>query len=145
MPVNNYCISEGTRITCHQFPIRLALVTAHKSQGQTLSKVAINISTLAFAHGAFYVELSRVRSINDVMLFGRKDWSEKGVEFHNNEFIQYKAEQMLLESINVVENEQLDDPSDGSDDDNGSDSDNDSDSDFASLTPYAVQARLQGT
>ena len=129
MPVNNYCISEGTRITCHQFPIRLALVTAHKSQGQTLSKVAINISTLAFAHGAFYVALSRVRSINDVMLFGMKDWSEKGVEFHNNEFIQYKAEQILLESINVVENEQLDDPSDGSDDDNGSDSDNDSDSD----------------
>ena len=117
MAVNKYCISEGTTITCHRFPLRLAwAVTAHKSQGQTLSKVAINISTLAFAHGAFYVALSRVRSLNDVLLFGVSKWPEKGVDFHNNEFIQFKAEQISMESINSIDNTQSDNESNDDED-----------------------------
>jgi cytochrome c len=48
-------------ITMYQFPLKLAYgINAHKAQGQTLPKVAIDIEHPAFAHGAFYVTLSRV-------------------------------------------------------------------------------------
>ena len=76
----------------YQFPLKLAWsVTAHKSQGQTLNKVAINIGEEAFAHGSLYVALSRVRSLDGVMLFGLERWPEEGPKFHVNPFI--RAEQ----------------------------------------------------
>lgn len=50
-----------------QFPISPAYcVTVHKSQGQTLSKIAIIADTDAFAHGLVYVALSRVGKWADV-------------------------------------------------------------------------------
>jgi hypothetical protein len=42
----------------------------------------------AFAHGAFYVALSRVRRMSDLMLFGTVLFPEKGPDFHLNDLIQ---------------------------------------------------------
>ena len=50
-----------------QFPLQLGYaMTIHKSQGKTLSKVIIDISRGAFAHGQTYVALSRTRTANDM-------------------------------------------------------------------------------
>jgi hypothetical protein len=61
----------------------------HKTQGQTLDRVAINIRYDAFAHGAFYAALSRVRKLIDIMLFGFAVWLQNGIHFHVNEFIRF--------------------------------------------------------
>ena len=50
-----------------QFPLALGYaMTIHKSQGKTLSKVVIDISRGAFAHGQIYVALSRTRHAQDM-------------------------------------------------------------------------------
>lgn len=50
-----------------QFPLVLGYaMTIHKSQGKTLSKVVLDISRGAFAHGQTYVALSRTRSAKDM-------------------------------------------------------------------------------
>lgn len=50
-----------------QFPLALGYaMTIHKSQGKTLSKVVIDISRGAFAHGQTYVALSRTRNAKDM-------------------------------------------------------------------------------
>ena len=50
-----------------QFPLALGYaMTIHKSQGKTLSKVVIDISRGAFAHGQTYVALSRTRHAKDM-------------------------------------------------------------------------------
>ena len=50
-----------------QFPLMLGYaMTIHKSQGKTLSKVIIDISRGAFAHGQTYVALSRTRRAKDM-------------------------------------------------------------------------------
>ena len=61
--------------------------TAHKSQGQTLERIAIDIGENAFAHGAFYVALSRVRRVDDLRLFGLPNWPEQGPQYHINQCI----------------------------------------------------------
>ena len=87
--VHSYQFYEGRIIRIFQFPIKLCWAcTAHKAQGQTLKKVAISIRDVAFAHGSFYVALSRVKRMEDIMLFGREEWPEGGPKFHVNEYIQ---------------------------------------------------------
>ena len=50
-----------------QFPLMLGYaMTIHKAQGKTLSKVIIDISRGAFAHGQTYVALSRTRNAKDM-------------------------------------------------------------------------------
>lgn len=84
-----YPLARGAHIFMYQFPLKLSwAVTAHKSQGQTLSKVAIDISAPAFAHGSFYVALSRVRSLDSLLLFGLESFPPNGPSFHVNTFIQ---------------------------------------------------------
>ena len=78
-----YEIHDGKTIFMYQFPVKLAwAVTAHKSQGQTLTRAAINIGEPAFAHGSLYVALSRVKSLRNIMLFGMNEWPKNGPNFH---------------------------------------------------------------
>ena len=85
-----------------QFPVKLCwAVTAHKAQGQTLTKIAIDISDSAFAHGALYVALSRVRSLDCVQLFGLEEFPENGPLFHTNPYIRWQDHQP--DSTSVME------------------------------------------
>jgi hypothetical protein len=86
--MNRYMQFGRKQFSVFQFPIRLEwAVTAHKSQGQTLSRVVINISEGAFAHGSFYVAISRVKRLEDMIIFGPEEWPADGIRFHVNEFI----------------------------------------------------------
>ena len=85
--VDQFVKANGKKFDFYQFPLKLCYaVTAHKAQGQTLNKVAVCIDEKAFAHGAFYVAISRVKNWDDLIFFGSK-WPENGPELHSNEFI----------------------------------------------------------
>jgi ATP-dependent exoDNAse (exonuclease V) alpha subunit len=89
MRVDSYQFPDGNKIHFYQIPLKLCYaVTAHKAQGQTLSKVAVSIMDPAFAHGPFYVAVSRVRRLADLMLFGTVEFPDDGPDFHLNRFIQ---------------------------------------------------------
>lgn len=61
-------IKEETLGTFSQFPLRLAwAVTIHKSQGLTFDRAIIEAGS-AFAAGQVYVALSRIRSLNGLVL-----------------------------------------------------------------------------
>ncbi|MBO8142367.1 MAG: AAA family ATPase [Firmicutes bacterium] len=52
-----------------QFPVRLAwAVTIHKSQGLTFERAVVDLTRPTFAHGQLYVALSRLRSLEGLML-----------------------------------------------------------------------------
>ena len=84
-------LSRGQHMFMYQFPLKLSwAVTSHKAQGQTLSRIAIDISDSAFAHGALYVALSRVRSLDALLLFGLPEFPEGGPCFHVNPYIRWQ-------------------------------------------------------
>ncbi|MEJ1242040.1 AAA family ATPase [Chryseolinea sp. T2] len=75
-----YTISESTKElvenvtgTFSQYPVKLAwAITVHKSQGLTFEKAIIDVGS-AFADGQVYVALSRLRSIEGLILRTRID------------------------------------------------------------------------
>ena len=62
-------ISPNIIGTFVQIPLMLAwAVTIHKSQGKTLDKIKVDLSSGAFASGQVYVALSRCTSIEGIIL-----------------------------------------------------------------------------
>ena len=62
-------ISPSVIGTYEQIPLMLAwAVTIHKSQGKTLDKVKVDLSSGAFASGQVYVALSRCKTIDGISL-----------------------------------------------------------------------------
>ena len=51
-----------------QFPIKLATVTIHKSQGLTLESCSVDLGSGAFATGQAYVALSRCKNLKSLHL-----------------------------------------------------------------------------
>jgi hypothetical protein len=61
--------SSSFQMTRIQFPLRLAYcMTYNKSQGQTLDKVLLDITSPPFAHGHLYVALSRVTNSKNIRI-----------------------------------------------------------------------------
>eukprot|EP00747_Dinoflagellata_sp_TGD_P136157 gnl/TRDRNA2_/TRDRNA2_175524_c2_seq3.p1 gnl/TRDRNA2_/TRDRNA2_175524_c2~~gnl/TRDRNA2_/TRDRNA2_175524_c2_seq3.p1 ORF type:complete len:522 (+),score=91.36 gnl/TRDRNA2_/TRDRNA2_175524_c2_seq3:929-2494(+) len=87
-PVEVRC---GTRITGvrEQLPLELAwALSIHKSQGLSLSSAEVNVETV-FEHGQAYVALSRVRTLDGLVLIGNKESLRRSIhaeprclEFH---------------------------------------------------------------
>lgn len=68
-----------------QFPLQLAYAMSfHKSQGQTIQLVGVDLRTDCFTHGQLYVGLSRVQSPNDIRVLVQSDRVHDGVAYTKN-------------------------------------------------------------
>lgn len=89
--------------TFEQYPVKLAwAITVHKSQGLTFSKAIVDVGS-AFAPGQVYVALSRLRSLDGLILRTRIDPSavssdREVVAFTNRGFEQEPLPQQLKAS-----------------------------------------------
>lgn len=96
--------------TFSQFPIKPAwAVTVHKSQGLTFDKAIIDVGT-AFAPGQVYVALSRLRSLDGLILRTRISASvisndEKVVAFSSQKMAAERLNEMLQEKQRFYVNE----------------------------------------
>ena len=73
-----------------QFPVTVAYaMTIHKSQGQTLDRVGIDLRTPLFDHGMLYVALSRARSEDDILLLHAPRFYVGSQPFYHN--VVYKS------------------------------------------------------
>ena len=70
-----------------QFPLRLAYAfTFNKAQGQTFTRVLVDVRKDIFAHGFLYVAMSRVKKYDSICLYvdnTNSAWLNAG---HNREF-----------------------------------------------------------
>lgn len=73
-----------------QFPLALGwAITIHKSQGMTLENVIVDIKKQAFAEGQTYVALSRVKSIDGLILRSQLEYGDIKV---NDQVLQIYSE-----------------------------------------------------
>ncbi|XP_054274704.1 uncharacterized protein LOC128994295 [Macrosteles quadrilineatus] len=78
---------EGSplRIRRLQFPLMLAYcMTGHKSQGQTIDRVGVDLRSDCFTHGQLYVLLSRVRHPDDIVVLVPPDRVREGIAYAKN-------------------------------------------------------------
>jgi ATP-dependent DNA helicase PIF1 len=76
-------------IEYNYIPIKLAYsITIHKSQGQTLDYLEIDLGNSIFGNGMGYVALSRAKTLNSIYLsdLSRSSFrvSDKVIEFYKN-------------------------------------------------------------
>ena len=82
-----FALAEGSplQVLRRQFPLMLAYaMSGHKSQGQTIDFVGIDLRTDCFTHGQLYVLLSRVRSPNDLVVFVPEHRIREGIAYVKN-------------------------------------------------------------
>jgi nucleoside-triphosphatase THEP1 len=92
-------IEEKTVGTFSQFPLKLAwAITVHKSQGLTFEKAIIDIGD-AFAPGQVYVALSRLRSLNGLIMTSRINYNNMLADSNVDAFSKTKSAYNELEQM----------------------------------------------
>jgi DNA-binding transcriptional MerR regulator len=85
-------IEEEVLGTYVQYPLRLAwAITVHKSQGLTFDKAVLDVKQV-FAPGQLYVALSRLRSLDGLVL--TENISQKGIQ-NNFDVVQFSASKTM--------------------------------------------------
>jgi len=91
-------ISEEVLGTFTHYPIKLAwAITVHKSQGLTFDKAALDVSQV-FLPGQAYVALSRLRSLNGLVLLSPLQMNGISSDQDVMEYAENKASEALLEN-----------------------------------------------
>ena len=67
---------RGSEPASHQYPVRLAFaLTINQSQGQSFERVGLLLHDPVFAHGQWYVALSRATARNGIrVIIGERAW-----------------------------------------------------------------------
>lgn len=82
-----------------QYPLKLAwAITVHKSQGLTFDKAIIDIGN-AFAQGQVYVALSRLRSLDGLVMTSNLNTDSLSIDQHIAQFCQSKPDTKDIENI----------------------------------------------
>ncbi|MBC8985506.1 helix-turn-helix domain-containing protein [Pedobacter sp. N36a] len=98
-------IEEELAGTFTQYPLKLAwAITVHKSQGLTFDKAIIDIGN-AFAPGQIYVALSRLRSLDGLILTSKISGSGIRQDQNVSFFSKTKESQMSLDTQIVTESD----------------------------------------
>lgn len=102
-------IEEETIGTFTHYPIKLAwAITIHKSQGLTFEKAVLDIGD-AFASGQIYVALSRLRSLDGLILTSLIDFNKFEPDKFVSQFVQTNNQtiEQLSDSIEIEKNKYL--------------------------------------
>lgn len=92
-------VDEKTIGTFTQFPVKLAwAITVHKSQGLTFTKAIIDIES-AFAPGQVYVALSRLTSLDGLILSSKVNFNSLQQDQTITQYSTTKEEPDALESL----------------------------------------------